>query len=192
MELEPDEHTIDVMADAIRTLLVGIGEDPDREGLADTPKRYAKALCELTSWTDVETTGILKTSFAGEGYDQVVVVSGIPFNSLCEHHMLPFSGHVTVGYLPSERVVGLSKIPRLVNAYSHRLQIQERLTEQIADTIHTELDARGVGVIVTAHHTCMSMRGVKSHGNMTTSAMRGAMLDNAETRAELLALHREA
>lgn len=183
------DHQKTVLEHAIDVLIREIGEDPDREGLADTPRRFAKAMLELTSQTNEDPSDVLSTTFAGDGYDQLVVVSDVPFHSLCEHHMLPFSGTVTVGYLPGERVVGLSKIPRLIDGYSKRLQIQERFTRQIADAIDDRLEPAGVGVIVTGHHTCMSMRGVRSSGWMTTSSMLGALRNNPATRAELMSLH---
>lgn len=176
--------------DNVVRLLEYLGEDPTRSGLVDTPGRVIKALSEMTAGYEQDPADILGTRFDAD-YDEMVVVSGIPFHSLCEHHMLPFSGHVTVGYIPKDQVVGLSKIPRVVHAFARRLQIQEGMTADIAKAIATNLDPVGTAVIVTAHHSCMSLRGVGSPGQMTTSAMLGAFRDKPEARAELLALHRE-
>lgn len=175
---------------AVRQLLAWTGEDVDREGLLDTPKRHVKALSELTEGYGMDPATILGTTFDGEHYDEMVVVRGVEFMSLCEHHVLPFIGHVTVGYVPNERVVGLSKIPRLVECFARRLQIQERFTQQIASALMEHLQPEGVGVIVSAEHSCMRMRGVKKRGEMVTSAMLGSLRTHPEQRAELLALHR--
>lgn len=181
----------DTQETAVRSLLVGIGEDPDREGLADTPRRYVKALNELTSGYDADVAAILSTTFT-EKCDEMVIVTGIQVESLCEHHVLPFTGTAVVGYIPNGKVVGLSKLPRLVNAYARRLQVQERLTEQVADAMVTHLDPKGVGVVIRAHHACMGLRGVRQgRAMMTTSALKGAMREVPEARAEFLALARE-
>lgn len=195
---EPDEFTEELLAYAaqplgvteVRRLLEYLGEDPTREGLLDTPKRHVKALRELTEGYGQDPATILGTTFDGEHYDEMVVVRGVEFMSLCEHHVLPFIGHVTVGYVPNERVVGLSKIPRLVECFARRLQIQERFTQQIASALMEHLQPEGVGVIVSAEHSCMRMRGVKKRGEMVTSAMLGSLRTHPEQRAELLALHR--
>jgi GTP cyclohydrolase I len=147
-------------------------------------------MTELCSGYTVDIGALLATTFH-VAYDEMVVVRGVEFMSLCEHHLLPFTGHVTVGYVPTDRVVGLSKIPRVIEAFSHRLQIQERMTHQIASALQEHLDPLGVGVVVTASHSCMAMRGVRKHGEMVTSAMLGLFRDNPEARAELLALHRQ-
>lgn len=164
--------------DAIVRIIEYIGEDSSREGLLDTPKRVIKAYKELTEGYAQDPLKILARTF-NEDYDEMIVVNNIPFYSLCEHHMLPFNGTVSVGYIPNKSVVGLSKIPRLVHCFARRLQIQERFTQEIATTMMSVLEPLGVGVTVTAHHTCMSMRGVKSHGNMTTNSLLGAFRDAA-------------
>lgn len=176
------------LENSVRDILAGIGEDPDREGLLETPKRVIKALREMTEGYQEKPAEILSTTFAGENYDQMVVVSNIEFNSLCEHHMLPFIGKCHVGYLPSERVVGLSKIPRLVHCFAKRLQIQERMTTQIATSINDFLNPHGVGVIVEAKHLCASCRGVKQKNSlMTTSSLLGNFREH-EVRAEFMFL----
>jgi len=171
--------------EGVRKLLEYIGENPEREGLVDTPSRVLKAYSEMLSGYSVDIADILKTTFQdGIDYDQMIVVKDIPFISYCEHHMLPFPGVAHVGYLPNNRVVGLSKIPRIVDAFSKRLQVQERLTDQVADAIYDYLDPVGVGVIVQATHTCMTMRGVKKPGaSMVTTALRGSFME-AEQRQE--------
>lgn len=167
-----------------------VGEDTAREGLQETPGRAAKAWLELTSGYGVDVAALLKT-FDSDGYDEMVVVGNIPFASLCEHHLLPFTGHAHVVYIPNGRIVGLSKIPRLVDAYSHRLQVQERMTIQIADALQENLDPLGVMVVLEATHMCATLRGVKKAGTvMKTSAIRGALKDKPEARAEALALIR--
>ncbi len=175
--------------DAVRRLLQGIGEDVNREGLIATPGRVVRAFREMTDGYGAEPAKILATTF-DEQSDEMIVVSNVEFTSLCEHHMLPFTGYATVGYLPQGRVVGLSKLPRLVDAFAHRLQVQERMTRQIAEAIDDTLKPLGVGVVVTAHHSCMGIRGVrKSNARMTTSALFGAMRDNGMARAEFLSHH---
>ena len=171
---------------AIKMLLQSIGENPEREGLKRTPYRVVKALKEMTSGYHDDPKAILSTTFS-DRCDEMIVVRDMEFWSLCEHHMLPFHGVCTVGYLPKDRIVGLSKIGRLVNCFARRLQVQERLTEQIANAIMEHLDPLGVGVIVRAKHTCMSMRGVKMPGLMMTSCLLGQFKE-ATTRSEFLAL----
>lgn len=172
--------------DAVVRLLTYIGEDPTREGLLDTPKRVTKAWREMTVGYQQNPADILSTTFT-EPCDEMVVLSGIEFASTCEHHMLPFTGTATVGYIPDGNVVGLSKLARLVDLYARRLQIQERLTTQIAEALWEHCSPKGVGVIVTAHHTCMSLRGVeKANGQMVTTRLLGAMYDDPKTRAEFL------
>lgn len=166
------------------------GEDPEREGLVETPARAARAWAELTSGYTVDVASILKT-FDSDGYDEMVVVADIPFASLCEHHMLPFVGHAHVVYIPDGRVIGLSKVPRLVDVFARRLQIQERMTIQIADALEDNLHPVGVMVVVEATHTCSTVRGVKKAGVvMRTSALRGLIKEDAAARSEALALIR--
>ena len=174
--------------DAVVRLLQHVGEDPSRDGLLDTPKRVVKALGEMTVGYGMDPAAVLATTFDVQ-HDQMVVVRRIPFVSLCEHHVLPFTGHATVAYLPGDGVVGLSKLARLVDCYARRLQVQERLTDQIAHAINDHLQPVGVGVIVSAQHSCMSARGVGKAAEMVTSAMLGSMRDDASARAELLSLH---
>jgi len=171
---------------SVRALLALVGENPDREGLKKTPHRVVKSLIELTSGYSEDPKGILSTTFA-EAYNEMVVVKDIEFWSLCEHHMLPFYGTATVGYLPKKKIVGLSKIGRLVHCFARRLQVQERLTEEIAHNMMRHLQPHGVGVIIKARHTCMSMRGVKTPGLMMTSCLLGHFRDPV-TRSEFLSL----
>lgn len=176
-------------ATAVRLLLEMMGEDPTREGLRDTPERVARAYMEMTSGYDTRPGDILETTF-DVSYDEMVILKDIHFISLCEHHMLPFTGEAHVGYMPGERVVGLSKMARLVHCFARRLQVQERMTQQVAEAMMTHLKPRGVAVIVQAHHSCMSCRGVKQESSkMVTSAMLGSMRDAAQ-RAEFLQLIR--
>ena len=175
--------------DAIVRLLQHIGEDPTRDGLIETPRRVTKAWRELTKGYRDDPAVILDKTFDVRS-DEMVVVRNMPFTSCCEHHMLPFLGHATVAYVPTDRVVGLSKLARLVDCFANRLQVQERMTTQIADAVMDNLKPQGVGVVISATHTCMSMRGVKKHGETVTSALRGLFKENAEARAELMSLHR--
>ncbi len=163
-----------------------MGDEVDREGMKETPERFVKAMRELTGGYADDPATILSKCF-NEPYNEMVVVSGIDFVSLCEHHLLPFTGTVSVAYLPDGKVVGLSKLPRLVQCYARRLQIQERMTIQIADAIDVNLQPKGVGVVVQATHTCMKFRGVKSNGEMKTSCLRGAMAKEG-TRNEFFRL----
>lgn len=172
--------------DAVRRLIQYVGEDPDREGLRDTPARVVRALAELTAGYAADPEKILERRFA-ETADEVIMVRDIPFWSLCEHHLLPFHGTATVGYLPSDRIVGLSKLPRLVQAFAQRLQVQERMTQQIAQAVMDHLGAQGAGCVVRAVHTCMAARGVRSASPMETSALFGKFRDGLP-RAEFLAL----
>jgi GTP cyclohydrolase IA len=177
------------VADHIREVLRAIGEDPEREGLISTPERAGKALKYLTSGYSADVEKIVNGALFDVQYDEIVIVRDIEFFSMCEHHMLPFFGKVHVAYLPGEKVIGLSKIPRIVDVFARRLQIQERLTKQVAETLQQLLSPRGVAVICEARHFCMMMRGVeKQHSGAITSAMLGAFRDNKETRAELLSL----
>ncbi len=175
---------------AIKTLLSFIGEDPEREGLVDTPKRVVKAYAEWFSGYGQDPRNILSTTF-GEvgGYDEIVSMRNSRLESHCEHHMVPIVGHVHIGYLPGKKVVGLSKLARIVNSYGKRLQVQERLTAEIADAIEQCLEPRGVAVIVSASHLCVSTRGVHKPGSeMVTSAMRGVFREDSTARAEILTL----
>jgi GTP cyclohydrolase I len=172
-------------------LLAEIGEDPSREGLRDTPRRVEKSLRFLTSGYDTDIDGILNNALFSVEYNEMVIVRNIDFYSLCEHHLLPFFGKCHVAYLPNRRVVGLSKLPRLVDAFSRRLQVQERLTSQIADTIREKIDPHGVAVVMEATHLCMAMRGVEKQNAVTvTSAMLGVFHSDARTRHEFLELIR--
>lgn len=164
----------------IRDLLTHLGENPDREGLHDTPKRVVKAFTELCAGYAINPADILSTTFDVGDVDQMIHVRDIAFVSLCEHHMLPFTGTAHVAYIPTTRVVGLSKIPRTVHAYASRLQVQERLTQQIADAITEHLNPLGVGVKITAHHACMGLRGARQpNAQMTTTALNGVFRDPA-------------
>ncbi|MGA8030005.1 MAG: GTP cyclohydrolase I FolE [Bryobacteraceae bacterium] len=177
------------IASHMEEVLRMLGEDPDREGLAHTPERCEKALRYLTSGYSADVGQIVNGALFEVKYDEVVIVRDIEFFSLCEHHLLPFFGKMHVAYLPDEKVIGLSKIPRLVDVFARRLQIQERLTQQVAETIQNLINPRGVGVICEARHFCMMMRGVeKQHSGAITSAMLGAFRHNKETRNELLSL----
>jgi GTP cyclohydrolase I len=178
-----------MMQDLIRRLLGELGEDPDREGLLGTPKRVEKALRFLTSGYSANIDEVLNGALFTVDYSEMVIVKDIDFYSLCEHHLLPFFGKCHIAYIPSTHVIGLSKIPRLVDVYSRRLQIQERLTNQIADTIREKVAPLGVAVVIEATHLCMSMRGVEKQNSFAvTSAMVGAFRSNARTRMEFLEL----
>jgi len=175
---------------AVREILLAVGEDPDREGLRRTPRRVAESYAELFAGLREEPHRHLATTF-DEDHHEMVVLRDIPFASVCEHHLLPFTGHVHVGYIPSGRVVGLSKLARLVDGYARRPQSQERLTSQIADALMEELTPDGCGVVVEATHTCMTIRGIQKPGaTMVTSAMRDGFRRRAQTRAEFLAFVR--
>ncbi len=181
-----NEHAI---AAHVREIIRLVGEDPEREGLRKTPERYQKALKFLTSGYHQNVDHVLNGATFSVSYDEMVVVKDIEFFSLCEHHLLPFFGKAHVAYLPSDKVVGLSKIARLVNMFARRLQIQERMTSQIAKAIEDKIAPQGVGVIIEARHLCMQMRGVeKQHGSAVTSAMLGAFRENKQTRDEFLSL----
>lgn len=181
----------ETIADLVRRMIVLLGEDPNREGLRRTPERFEKALRYLTSGYRQDSDKLLNGAMFSVCYDEMVVVKDIEVHSLCEHHLLPFYGKCHVAYIPSKKVVGLSKIARLVNMFARRLQIQERLTNQIAEAIQQRLGPQGVGVIIEAKHLCMVMRGVeKQHSSAVTSAMLGAFRENKQTRDEFLALVR--
>jgi GTP cyclohydrolase I len=185
----PDTKGEETIADLVRKMLALIGEDPNREGLRRTPERFEKAFRYLTSGYRQDPEKLLNGAMFSVCYDNMVVVKDIELYSLCEHHLLPFFGKCHVAYIPTKRVVGLSKIARLVNMYARRLQIQERLTSQIAKAIQENLAPEGVGVVVEARHLCMVMRGVeKQHSAAMTSAMLGAFRENKQTRDEFLSL----
>ena len=177
------------LEEAVRTLLTEIGEDPGREGLARTPQRVRRMYDELTAGYHVDPDALLNGACFNVDYDEMVVVRDIEFFSLCEHHLLPFIGHAHVGYLPRGRVVGLSKIPRIVDMYAQRLQVQERLTVQVADYLMERLEPKGVACVIEATHLCTMMRGVrKQEATMVTSSMTGTFRRDARTRAEFMGL----
>ena len=177
------------MIDQIRTILAEIGEDPSRDGLVNTPKRVDQALRFLTSGYRMNADELLNRALFDVAYDEMVIVRDIELFSLCEHHLLPFFGKCHVAYIPNGRIIGLSKIPRLVDMYARRLQVQERLTMQIAETIDREIKHRGVAVVIEAQHLCMIMRGVEKQNSVAvTSSMFGAFKDNQNTRNEFLNL----
>src|SRR5918999_849054 len=177
------------MEDLIRELLAHLGEDPNREDLVNTPRRVARALDFLTSGYAADIDTIVNDALFSVDYSEMVIVKDIDFYSLCEHHLLPFFGKCHVAYIPRTKVIGLSKIPRLVDIFSRRLQIQERLSSQIADTIREKINPLGVAVVMEATHLCMSMRGVEKQNSFcVTSSMLGAFRDNARTRMEFLEL----
>ena len=183
------QHQEESISSMMRKILEQLGEDPSREGLVRTPDRAEKALRFLTSGYEVDIKQIINGALFTHECDEMVIVKDIEFFSMCEHHLLPFFGKVHVAYLPNEKVIGLSKIPRIVDAYARRLQLQERLTQQIASTIQEVLEPRGVGVICEARHFCMMMRGVeKQHSGTLTSAMLGDFRARKETRDEFLSL----
>jgi len=185
-EFEMDQAMIE---EGVRTMLIGLGEDPQREGLQNTPARFAKMMMEMTT-----PPSFTPTTFSNEDdYDQIVMVSNIPFYSQCEHHLVPFFGQAHIGYLPQADYIGLSKFPRVVEYFARRLQVQERLTTQIANWVMGTLNPLGVGVIIKARHLCMEMRGVKKPGTeTTTSAMLGQMRDNPNMKNEFLNLVSQA
>jgi GTP cyclohydrolase IA len=177
------------MKDLVRQILVEIGEDPERQGLKATPTRVDQSLRYLTNGYRQDVDKVLNNAMYDVKYDEMVIVSNIDFFSLCEHHLLPFFGKCHVAYLPNKKVIGLSKIPRLVEVFSRRLQVQERLTNQIAETINTKVTPFGVGVVIEAQHMCMIMRGVeKQNSRAVTSAMLGTFRSRQETRMEFLDL----
>ncbi len=184
----PDEVYDAAFEDLVRQMLVRIGEDPEREGLRRTPLRVAKALDFLTSGSGMTVDEVVRDALFTEDAKEMVIVRDIEFYSLCEHHVLPFFGRAHVGYLPNGKVIGLSKIARVVDVFARRLQVQERLTNQIADALMETLHAHGVAVVMEASHTCMMMRGVQKQNSTTvTSAMRGSFEANARTRSEFMA-----
>ncbi|HCV27178.1 MAG TPA: GTP cyclohydrolase I FolE [Dehalococcoidia bacterium] len=177
----------EVVAEAISTILDAIGQDPARDDIASTPLRVARMYDELLSGYMTDQVELLNDALFDVEYDEMVVVKDIDFYSMCEHHMLPFYGHASVGYLPNDKVIGLSKIPRLVDMFARRLQVQERMTQQIATFLEELIKPRGVAVVVEASHLCAAMRGVKKQRTrMVTSAMLGAFRDNPSTRGEFM------
>jgi GTP cyclohydrolase I len=173
---------------AVREILSAVGEDPDRAGLKDTPERVARMYAEMFSGLRKDPASLLRKTFV-EKYDEMVLVRNISFESMCEHHLLPFFGKAHVAYLPNGKIVGLSKLARIVEILSRRPQVQERMTQEMADLIMNELDPKGVGIVLEAIHTCMAIRGVrKPEASCTTSAMRGSFRANLSTRAELMSL----
>jgi GTP cyclohydrolase I len=176
----------------VREMIVRLGEDPDREGLARTPERVAKAMKFLVKGYKDDPEALLRNALFTVNYDEMVIVKDVEMFSLCEHHLLPFFGKVHVAYIPNGKVIGLSKIPRLIEAFSRRLQIQERLTTQIAEAIQNTIEPQGVGVVIEARHLCMMMRGVeKQHSAAVTSSMLGCFRKEEETRTEFLSLIRQ-
>lgn len=172
---------------AVKKILIDIGEDPQREGLVKTPHRVAKAYKELTAGYHMKVEDLINDAMFTVKYNEMVVVTNIEFYSLCEHHLLPFFGQAHIAYIPNEKVVGLSKIPRIVEMFAKRLQVQEQMTQEIAETINNTLNPQGVGVVVKGHHMCMSMRGVrKEQAQMTTSALLGNFKTNPATRNEFM------
>ena len=179
------------MQDTVRKLLEEMGEDPGREGLRNTPKRVEKAMKFLTSGYQADVDGIINDALFTVDYNEMVIVKDVDFYSMCEHHLLPFFGKCHIAYIPDGRVIGLSKIPRLVDVFARRLQLQERLTSQIAETLLEKVRPKGVAVVVEGTHLCMSMRGVEKQNSFAvTSAMHGIFRDNARTRMEFLELIR--
>lgn len=189
----PRPRFSDALPELVRQLLEQLGEDPTREGLVDTPERVARSLRGLTEGYAMDVEEAVGDAVFAQEYDEIVVVRDLPFYSLCEHHLLPFFGVCHVAYHPRGRVVGLSKIPRLVDVFAHRLQLQERMTRQIAEGLDGVLRPNGVGVVVEARHLCMEMRGVERTGGQTvTSCMLGVFRDDARTRSEFLELVRRS
>ncbi len=189
---EPLSLTSASFEDLVREMLVRLGEDPQREGLMLTPERVRKSLQFLTRGYTEDSEALLKGALFTVSYDEMVIVKDIEMFSLCEHHLLPFFGKVHVAYIPNGKVIGLSKVPRLVELFSRRLQIQERLTTQIAETIQKVIEPQGVGVVIEARHLCMMMRGVeKQHSAAVTSSMLGSFRSEEETRQEFLSLIRQ-
>ncbi len=191
IDAEPDEVYDPEFESLIRNVLLKLGEDPEREGLRRTPLRVAKALDFLTSGYQMSVEQVVRGAIFEESCQELVLVKDIEFYSMCEHHVLPFFGKAHVAYLPNEKIIGLSKVARIVDVFARRLQVQERLTNQIADALMQILEPHGVAVIMEASHFCMMMRGVQKQNSSTvTSAMRGSLRENARTRSELLDLLR--
>lgn len=193
LEIDSDEHYDQELEASVEKILVRLGEDPSRKGLKRTPQRVAKAMAFLTSGYNITVEEVVKDALFEDGCEEMVIVKDMEFYSLCEHHMLPFFGRAHVGYLPKGRIVGLSKIARVVDIFARRLQVQERLTNQIATGLMSVLSARGVGVVLEACHFCMLMRGVQKQNSQTiTSAMLGTFRQDPRTRAEFMELIRRS
>jgi GTP cyclohydrolase I len=189
---QPATLTSATYEELVREMIVRLGEDPDREGLVRTPERVAKAMQFLVKGYKDDPEALLRKALFTVTYDEMVIVKDVEMFSLCEHHLLPFFGKVHVAYIPNGKVIGLSKIPRLIEAFSRRLQIQERLTTQIAEAIQNAIEPQGVGVVIEARHLCMMMRGVeKQHSSAVTSSMLGCFRTEEETRTEFLSLIRQ-
>lgn len=188
-DMETDTHVDQRrIEDAVREILIAVGEDPDREGLRRTPQRVARMYAELFAGLHQDPVGVLESAFSEE-YDELVVLRDISFSSLCEHHLMPFEGVVHIAYLPDGRVVGISKLARVVDIFAKRPQVQERLTTQICDLIMDKVRAKGAAVVIKATHTCMTCRGVRKPGSlMVTSAVQGRCRSDARTRAEVMSL----
>ncbi len=183
-------HQVDTerIAKAVREILIAVGEDPDREGLRETPQRMARMYGELFAGLGLDPARHLVTGFT-ETYDEMIILRDIPFNSMCEHHLMPFEGKAHVAYLPAGKIVGISKLARVVDEYAHRPQVQERLTSDVADVLMNTIEPKGVAVVVEAIHTCLTCRGIKKAGSvMVTSAVRGRCRSDARTRSEVMAL----
>ncbi len=177
----------DAINESVEKILIAMGEDPDREGLIKTPTRVANAFAEIFAGYTTDPDKLINNALFTVDYDEMVVVRDIEFFSMCEHHMLPFFGKAHVAYLPRKKIIGLSKIPRIVDLFAHRLQVQERMTQQIAEFIQEKIDPLGVGVVIEGQHLCMMMRGIKKEqAKMTTSAMLGGFRTRLETRMEFL------
>ncbi len=184
----PEDVDLKAIKEAVRTILIAVGEDPDREGLLETPRRVAKMYLEMFAGLHTDPGRHLEVVFP-ENYEELVLIRDIPFTSMCEHHLLPFSGVAHVGYLPNGQVTGLSKIARVVEEIARRPQVQERMTQQIADLIEDRLESSGVAVVIEAEHSCMSIRGIKKPGSKTvTSALRGVFRSNQSSRSEVMSL----
>jgi GTP cyclohydrolase I len=189
---QPATLTSATYEELVREMIVRLGEDPDREGLSRTPARVEKAMQFLVKGYKDDPEALLRGALYTVNYDEMVIVKDVEMFSLCEHHLLPFFGKVHVAYIPNGKVIGLSKIPRLIDAFSRRLQIQERLTTQIAEAIQNAIQPQGVGVVIEARHLCMMMRGVeKQHSSAVTSSMLGCFRSEEETRTEFLSLIRQ-
>lgn len=188
-ENQYDAAALEALSTATRATLNAIGEDPEREGLLKTPERVAKSMLFLTQGYQQDASGILQSALFEESYDEMILVKDIEFFSMCEHHMVPFFGKAHVAYIPNGHIVGLSKIPRVVDVFARRLQVQERLTQEIKEAIENALNPQGVAVVIEATHLCMVMRGVQKINSITTtSSMSGPFMENANTRAEFMRL----
>jgi GTP cyclohydrolase IA len=188
-QVDFDQVDLPAIEEAIRSILIAIGEDPEREGLRETPQRVARMYAEIFDGIRRDPGDVVDAFFGDEHYQEIVMVRDIPFYSSCEHHLVPFHGKAHIAYIPQGRVTGLSKLARLIEGFARRPQMQERLTAQVADALMDRLDPLGVMVVIEAEHLCMSMRGVRKPGSITvTSAVRGTLATNPSTRAEAIAL----